>query len=130
MHGFALAALFWYISGVCHFPWWQYCLLVAYPGFGLSLLRAFTEHRAAADSRQRTAAVESNVLFGLLFLYNNLHVVHHLKPTMPWYEIPRFYRQNRSALLESNGHFVYRGYAQLAARYGFKPVFSPIHPLL
>ena len=130
IHAVAVAVLFWFISGVCRFPWWQYCLLVAYPGLGLGLLRAFTEHRAAEDSQQRTAAVESNVLFGLLFLYNNLHVVHHLKPTMPWYEIPRYYRQNRASLLQSNGNFVYRGYAQLAALYGFKPVFSPIHPHL
>ena len=130
VHAVALAALFWFISVVCHFPWWQYCLLTAYPGLGLGLLRAFTEHRAAADSQQRTAAVESNVVFGLLYLYNNLHVVHHLKPTMPWYEIPRYYRQNRAALLESNGQFVYRGYGQLAVSYGFKPVFSPVHPLL
>jgi hypothetical protein len=49
---------------------------------------------------------------------------------MPWYEIPRYYRQNRAALLESNGQFVYRGYGQLAVSYGFKPVFSPVHPLL
>jgi fatty acid desaturase len=130
VHAFALAALFWFISGVCHFPWWQYCLLIAYPGLGLGLLRAFTEHRAAEDSQQRTAAVESNVVFGMLFLYNNLHVVHHLKPTMPWYEIPRYYRENRSALLQSNGNFIYRGYAQLAARYFLVPVFSPVHPFL
>jgi fatty acid desaturase len=130
VHALALAVLFWFISVVCQFPWWQYCLLVAYPGLGLGLLRAFTEHRAAEDSRERTAAVESNVVFGLLFLYNNLHVVHHLKPTMPWYEIPRYYRQNRAALLEGNGNFVFRGYAQLAGRHLFTPVFSPIHPFL
>jgi fatty acid desaturase len=130
VHALCLALLFWFISGVCHFPWWQYCLLIAYPGLGLGLLRAFTEHRAAEDSQQRTAAVESNVVFGMLFLYNNLHVVHHLKPTMPWYEIPRYYRQNRTSLLLGNGDFVYRGYAQLARRYLLTPVFSPIHPLL
>jgi fatty acid desaturase len=130
VHALALAALFWFISGICHFPWWQYCLLVAYPGLGLGLLRAFTEHRAAEDSQERTAAVESNVVFGMLFLYNNLHVVHHLMPTMPWYEIPRYYRQNRADLLRSNGNFFYRGYAQLAARHFFVPVFSPVHPFL
>jgi fatty acid desaturase len=130
VHALALAALFWFISGVCRFPWWQYCLLIAYPGLGLGLLRAFTEHRAAEDSQQRTAAVESNVVFGLLYLYNNLHVVHHLKPTMPWYEIPGYYRQNRAALLRANGDFMYRGYAQLARRYLFTPVFSPVHPFL
>jgi fatty acid desaturase len=130
LHVVAVALLFWFISGVCGFPWWQYCLLVAYPGLSLSLLRAFTEHRAAESSQERTAAVESNVLFGLLYLYNNLHVVHHLKPTMAWYEIPGFYRANRAMLLESNGHFVYRGYGVLAWRHFLVPVFSPVHPTL
>jgi fatty acid desaturase len=128
LHAAGVALLFWFISGVCAFPWWQYCLLVAYPGLSLSLLRAFTEHRAAEDSQERTAAVESNVLFGLLYLYNNLHVVHHLKPTMAWYEIPGFYRANRTMLLESNGNFVYRGYGVLALRHFLVPVFSPVHP--
>ena len=49
---------------------------------------------------------------------------------MPWYDIPRFYRENRSALLESNGNFVYKGYGVLAKRYFFAPVFSPVHPFL
>jgi fatty acid desaturase len=102
--------------------------IVAYPGLSLGLLRAFTEHRAAADSQERTASVESNVVFGLMYLYNNLHVAHHLKPAMPWYDIPRFYRENRSDLLERNGQFTYRGYAQLARRYFFVPVFSPVFP--
>ena len=130
LHAVAVGLLFWFISQVCGFPWWQYCLLVAYPGMSLGLLRAFTEHRAAEDSQERTASVESNVLFGLLFLHNNLHVAHHLKPTMPWYEIPRFYRENRRELLAGNGDFVYRGYAVLARRYFLTPVFSPVHPTL
>ena len=129
-HAAAVAALFWFISGICGFPWWQYCLLVAYPGLSLSLLRAFTEHRAAEDSQERTASVESNALFGILYLYNNLHVAHHLKPAMPWYDIPRFYRDNRAALLAGNGQFVYKGYAQLARSYFLIPVFSPVHPTL
>jgi fatty acid desaturase len=130
VHALAVAVLFWFISGICHFPWWQYCLAVAYPGMSLSLLRAFYEHRAAEDSSQRTAAVESNVVFGLLYLYNNLHVVHHLKPTMPWYDIPRYYRENRESLLELNGQYVYRGYAVFVRRFLLIPVFSPVHPLL
>jgi fatty acid desaturase len=130
VHVAAVAALFWFISGVCRMPWWQYCLLVAYPGLSLGLLRAFTEHRAAEDSQERTASVESNVLFGMLYLYNNLHVAHHLKPTMPWYDIPEYYRTNRAELLKGNGHFVYRGYADLAKRWMFVPVFSPVHPFL
>jgi fatty acid desaturase len=129
-HAAAVAVLFWFISGVCGFPWWQYCLLVAYPGLSLGLLRAFTEHRAAENSQERTAAVESNAVFGILYLYNNLHVVHHLKPTLAWYDIPGFYRANREELLQGNGQFVYAGYAELAKRYLFVPVFSPVHPTL
>jgi fatty acid desaturase len=128
VHTCALAVLFGFISGICRFPWWQYCLLLAYPGLSLGLLRAFTEHRAAEDSQERTASVESNAIFGMLYLYNNLHVAHHLRPTLPWYDIPRFYRENRAALLESNGQFVYKGYAELARRYFLTPVFSPVHP--
>jgi fatty acid desaturase len=130
LHAAAVGILFWFISGVCGFPWWQYCLLIAYPGLSLGLLRAFTEHRAAEDSQERTASVESNVLFGMLYLYNNLHVAHHLKPTMPWYDIPRFYRENKATLLADNGNFVYRGYAVLARRFFLIPVFSPVHPTL
>lgn len=130
VHVVAVAILFWFISGVCGFPWWQYCLLVAYPGLSLGLLRAFTEHRAAPDSQERTASVESNALFGLMYLHNNLHVAHHLKPAMPWYEIPRFYRENRGTLLAANGNFVYSGYTVLARRYFLTPVFSPVHPTL
>jgi fatty acid desaturase len=130
VHAIAVGALFWFISGVCKFPWWQYCLLIAYPGLSLSLLRAFTEHRAAEDSQERTASVESNVLFSLLYLYNNLHVAHHLKPTMAWYDIPSFYRANRAELMKNNANFVYRGYSELARKYWLVAVFSPIHPYL
>lgn len=128
VHVVAVGILFGFISGICKFPWWQYCLLVAYPGLSLSLLRAFTEHRSAQNSQERTASVESNAIFGLLYLYNNLHVAHHLKPTLPWYEIPRYYRENRITLLQSNGEFVYAGYGTLARKYLLKPVFSPVFP--
>jgi len=130
VHFVAVGLLFWFISGVCKFPWWQYVLLVAYPGMSLGLLRAFTEHRAAEDHRQRTASVESNVVFGILFLYNNLHVVHHATPRMPWYDIPGYYRTHREQVLAQNGNFVYRGYLQLAWRHLLVPVFSPVHPTL
>jgi fatty acid desaturase len=128
VHVVAVAALFWFISGVCGMPWWQYVVVIAYPGFSLGLLRAFIEHRAGRRPGERVASVESNTLFGLLFLYNNLHVAHHLKPTMPWYELPRFYRENRAKLMKHNGDFVFRGYAEIARRWLVKPVFTPVHP--
>jgi len=129
VHFAAVACLLW----LCErwgLAWWKYLLLIAYPGMSLGLLRAFTEHRAAPGPDERTASVESNTLFGLLFLYNNLHIAHHLQPTMPWFKLPAYYRQNREALLSTNGHFVFRGYAQIARRYLLRPVFHPVHPLL
>jgi fatty acid desaturase len=65
-----------------------------------------------------------------LFLYNNLHVVHHRMPAMPWYDIPRYYRENRDELLEGNGQFVFRGYWVLVRKYLLSPVFNPVHPTL
>ncbi len=103
-------------------------MLVAYPGMSLGLLRAFIEHRAAASPEHRTASVESNWVFGLVFLYNNLHVAH--QPTMPWYEIPRFYRENKDVLMARNDHFVFPGYGGIARAYLLRPVFHPAHPIL
>jgi fatty acid desaturase len=128
VHIVAVSVLFWYISGVCGMSWQRYILVIAYPGFSLGLVRSFIEHRAAAKVGGRVASVESNVVFGLLFLYNNLHAAHHLKPTMPWYDLPRFYRDNRGKLLSHNGDFVFTGYREIARKYLLKPVFVPIHP--
>jgi fatty acid desaturase len=125
----AVAGLLW----VCSYygmAWWRYVLLIAYPGMSLGLLRAFIEHHAAVGPSERTASVESNTLFGVLFLYNNLHIAHHLQPTMPWYRIPAHYRKNRESLLQLNDHFVFRGYAEIARRYLVRPVFHPVHPFL
>jgi fatty acid desaturase len=129
VHVVALAVLFWYVSGVCGMAWWYYILVIAYPGFGLGLLRSFIEHRAATKVGGRVATVESNPVFSLLFLYNNLHAVHHLKPTLAWYRIPGYYRVNREKVLNHNGNFFFKGYREIARRYLVKPVFIPIHPV-
>jgi len=129
VHFAGVAALLW-LCALFGLVWWKYVLLIAYPGMSLGLLRAFIEHHAAPAPSERTASVESNTLFGLLFLYNNLHIAHHLHPTMPWFELPAYYRRNREALLAANDHFVFRGYGQIAARYLLRPVFHPVHPLL
>jgi fatty acid desaturase len=129
VHVVGVAILFGFVSGICKMPWWQYVLLIAYPGMSLGLLRAFIEHRAAEAPGHRTASVESNAFFSLLFLYNNLHVAHHLKPTLPWYEIPRFYQENKPELLSRNDNFTFPGYGRIAWRYFIRPVFHPAHPI-
>lgn len=124
-----LAAILWFVSAVGHFAIWKYYLLIVYPGFSLSLLRAFIEHRWGQTPEERIAVVESNFVFGLLFLWNNIHIVHHINPSMPWYEIPGYYRRNRAQLLSLNGSYCFPGYIHIARRWLLRPVFVPIHPI-
>ncbi|MGE0310081.1 MAG: fatty acid desaturase [Lautropia sp.] len=128
VHALLVGLLFVYISGVCAMPWWQYVFGIAWPAFGLGWVRSFIEHRYGPRPAERTAIVESNAFWSLLFLNNNLHAVHHLHPRMPWWEIPAYYRANRERILARNGHFHFRGYAQIARRWGVRPAFEPVHP--
>ena len=134
----ARAVLFWHcaqcvpvlvwIIGVCGMPVWVYLACFVYPGMSLAMVRSFAEHRAAAAPEQRTAIVENAPILGLLFLYNNLHVAHHLRGGLPWYQIPTFYRLNRAVLIDRNGGLVYRSYADVARRYLLTPHDAPVHP--
>lgn len=124
--GVTLILLF--VTQIAGLPLWQYLLFFFYSGMVLGWLRPFLEHRWGAAPYERVAAVESNWVFGLLFLWNNLHIVHHRHPTMPWYQIPGFYRQHRSEMLALNGQYVYAGYGDLMRRYWRKANFSPVHP--
>ena len=98
------------------------------PSVALTRLRAFAEHRFDTAPEARTAIVENAHVLGLLFLYNNLHVVHHSWPNLPWYRIPGFYRARRAALLRRNGGLVYRGYGDVARRFFFRAHDGAIHP--
>ena len=77
---------------------------------------------------ERVAIVESNTLMGVLYLYNNLHLVHHRSPTLPWYRNPAKWRAQRAEMLATNRDFYYRGYLEIARRFLFRPVFDPAHP--
>jgi fatty acid desaturase len=127
-HAISVAVLLWWVMGVCEMPLWKYLLCFAYPGMSLGMLRTFTEHRYGERPMERVAIVESNTLMGVLFLYNNLHLVHHRCPTLPWYRIPARYRAERAELMECNRNFYYRGYLEIVRRFTFKPVFDPAHP--
>jgi fatty acid desaturase len=117
-----------WVIGFCDMPLWVYVACFVYPGMSLAMIRSFAEHRAAADPEKRTAIVENARLLGPLFLFNNLHVAHHLRGGLPWYQIPTFYRLNRSALIERNGGLVYRSYLDVARRYLLKSHDGPVHP--
>lgn len=128
LHAVLVGLLFLYISGYSGMPWWQYVVGIAWPAFGLGWVRSFIEHRYGTRPAERTAIVESNPFWGLLFLNNNLHAVHHLHPRMPWWEIPGYFRANRNRILARNGQFHFRGYWEITRRWGARAAFEPIHP--
>ena len=127
-HLLLCAPLMIWVIGVCGMPLWIYLACFVYPGTSLAMVRSFAEHRAAPEEERRTAIVENAWILGPLFLFNNLHAAHHLRHRLPWYQIPKFYRLNRAALIERNGGLVYQGYFDVARRYLLKPHDSPIHP--
>jgi fatty acid desaturase len=121
--------LIW-IVGMCNMNFWVYLFGIVYPGTSLSLLRSFAEHRAGDTASERTVIVENARIFGLLFLFNNLHVVHHHHPNLPWYRIPNWYRQHREMLIAENGGIVYDGYFEILRRFLFSPHDNPVHPIM
>jgi fatty acid desaturase len=127
-HAVAVTLVLAWVVGVCGMPLWAYLALFVYPGISLSLIRSFLEHQAHPIVDRRTVIVESGPLFALLFLNNNLHVVHHRHPGLPWYALPAAYRRDREAVLAANGGYRYRGYAEVILRYLLWPKEAPVHP--
>lgn len=112
-------------------PWWAY-LLSAWIGHGLLKIRTFLEHRAHEAARARTVIIEDRGPLSVLFLNNNLHVVHHMHPAVPWYRLPALYAARRDHYLRRNDAYVYRGYAQIFRRYllaAKDPVPHPLWPV-
>ena len=72
--------------------------------------------------------VEDRGPLALLFLNNNLHVVHHMHPAVPWYELPALYAARRAHYLRRNDHYVYRSYAEVFRRYLFRAKDPIAHP--
>lgn len=116
-HGAMLILVIAWLELVCQMSIGFYLLGIVYPATSLMLLRSFAEHKAAEGVLERTAIVENAPILGVLYLYNNLHAVHHERPAMPWYEIPGWYRVNRDRLIRENGGMVYNGYLDVARRF-------------
>jgi fatty acid desaturase len=113
------------VSGI---PLWVYVLTMAIPGTSLTLVRSFAEHRARPPVRYRIALVEGSWILGPLYLFNNLHALHHEAPGIAWYQLPACYRQQRARLVRENGGLVYRTYFEVARRFLFRPHDAPVHP--
>ncbi len=117
-----------WLWGVCEINPLIYVAFVVYPAASLMLIRSFAEHRAAEGVRERIAIVENAPVLGLLFLHNNLHLVHHAWPEMPWWRIPGVYRQYRDMMVAANGGLVYDGYLDVARRFWLTPHDKVLHP--
>ena len=98
-HLLECAVILIWVFGVCGMPFWVYVACFVYPGLSLAVVRSFAEHRAEQEVGKRTAIVENARILGPLFLFNNLHAAHHLRGRLPWYQVPKFYRLNRAALI-------------------------------
>ena len=110
-------------------PLWAY-LIAVWLGLGLIRIRTYLEHQAVEDVGGRTVVVEDRGPLSWLFLNNNLHVVHHLHPTVPWYDLPALYRARRNAYLGRNGGYVYRSYREVIAAHLFRAKDPLPHPLM
>lgn len=110
-------------------PWWAY-LLAAWGGHGLLKIRTFLEHRAHEAARARTVVIEDRGPLALLFLNNNLHVVHHMHPNVPWYRLPALYAANKDHYLRRNDGYRYASYAEIFRRHLLRAKDPVPHPLM
>ncbi len=122
-----LPVLAW-IKLVCGMPLWIYFVTIVLPSNAILLIRSFAEHRAHPGVRERIAIVEDSWLLGPLFLFNNLHSLHHEAPSIPWYRYNARYLLIRERLIAENGGLVYRTYFDVARRYLFRAHDVLEHP--
>jgi fatty acid desaturase len=118
------------VVAIIHFgfgmPIYAY-LLAAYLGLSLLSIRSFCEHQWAETPDGRTVIVERSPL-GLLFLNNNIHLVHHKHPGMPWYELPAAYRARRAEWQAINSGYVFSGYGAVMRHFGIRQKEPVAHP--
>ena len=131
LHALGVALVVAWLAVFTQMPVWAW-VVVAYLGYGLLKIRTYLEHRAHEAFRARTVIIEDRGPLALLFLNNNLHVVHHMHPTVPWYRLPGLYAARAEHYRRRNDSYVYANYAEIFRRYLFKakdPVPHPIWPV-
>ena len=121
------ALVIWGVA-VSPMPFWAY-LIAVYIGHALIKIRTFLEHRAHDDAQGRTVIVEDRGPLAFLFLNNNLHVVHHAHPGVPWYRLPQLYRAARDGYLARNGGYRYGSYREVMRRHFWRAKDPVPHPL-
>lgn len=130
LHAAGLVILGLILTQLFAIPLWAYALFATYPALSLTSLRAYAEHQAAEAVGARTAVVEAHPFWGLLYLNNNLHIVHHANPRTPWHALPRLYAQRRAQFLAANENTVFLGYRDIWRRFAFQQKQPVAHPIL
>jgi len=110
-------------------PLWLYAVTSAYAGLSIIAIRTYCEHQWSERPDGRTIIVEKSPL-ALLFLNNNLHFVHHKRPTVPWYKLPKLYSEQREEWKAMNGGYVFRNYFEILRAYAFRSKEEVAHPVL
>lgn len=127
-HAALATAMLYGLQNYFGIPAWLYAIGVAYPSTSFILMRSYLEHRPSEIPGHRTVIVEGSWFWRLLFLNNNLHVCHHDEPGVAWYRLPAIYRENREAILERNGGYLFRSYGEVARNYLFRMKDTPVYP--
>lgn len=104
-------------------------LAAVYIAVALLKIRTFLEHQAHDKPRGRSVVVEDRGPLALLFLNNNFHVVHHMKPSVAWYHLPALYRSGKARFLAYNEGYVFRSYGEVFRRYFLRTKDPVAHPL-
>lgn len=103
-------------------------LAAAYLGLMILKIRTFAEHQAHEKVGPRTIVIEDRGPLAFLFLNNNFHMVHHMHPRVPWYQLPALYFARRSRFLQRNQDYVLPSYRSLFAKYLFRAKDPVVHP--
>ncbi|MCU0789427.1 MAG: fatty acid desaturase [Nitratireductor sp.] len=104
------------VGAITDVRFWEFAA-AAYVGVSLILIRTFLEHQASEKEGERTVIIEDFGPLAFLFLYNNLHVVHHTRPGLAWYRLPSFYRRHRAQFIKRNNGYVYPSYWAIFRKY-------------
>lgn len=110
-------------------PVWLYLLVPCWIGQSIIAIRTYAEHQWHETSEGRTIIVERSPL-SVLFLNNNLHLVHHKLPTAPWYRLPLLFAERRAEWISLNKGYVFPNYFALFKSWAFKAKEPVVHPVL
>jgi len=106
-----------------------YVFVIAYSALSITSIRSFYEHRYDDDVHKRSILQETSWPWRLLFLNLNYHLIHHLHPGMPWYQLHTYYLKNKEDYQAKNGYFIHQSYFKLLWNHWRKPVIPDYHPL-